>query len=429
VTDEIFNCYEVLGVSRDATTEEVRAAFRLRSHMFHPDKYANYGEPLRSQLVAEAVKEFKKLTGAYDVLRDPVRRAAHDRELARGVRVAPAPAPRRASAVAPRRAPAVTSRGDATPSEEAPRRTRRAASTSGEPPRDPDPQLLVRPERLDFGIVSPGAIGQLALRIENRGGRVLFGEVASDKAWVTVSERNFIANKVVVAVNLNTDGLRAGQAHAATITVRTMNGGEEAIPVSVRIAAVSEPQLAGVPAIVEFGEAVRGKRKVRTITLTNSGTGTLSGAVNTRLPWLSVSEREFLGNTVSLDLIADTTGLAPGEHTGKVAIASNGGHGTITVIMNVAVPVAGEALAPLGQVDAPDGSSAQFSEVPPAEPAGPLPRAVQRELLDRISRLEPETDWEAEFLTAIAQIIRAGRTLARGELAKVYELEARAAGN
>ena len=102
VTDAIVNWYEVLGVTRAATTEEVRAAFRLRSHMFHPDKYENYAEPLRSQLVAEAVKEFKKLTGAYEILRDPVRRAAHDRELARGVRVAaPATPARRARATEP----------------------------------------------------------------------------------------------------------------------------------------------------------------------------------------------------------------------------------------------------------------------------------------------------------------------------------------
>ena len=43
-------------------------------------------------------------------------------------------------------------------------------------------------------------------------------------------------------------------------------------------------------------------------------------------------------------------------------------------------------------------------------------------------RSEPETDWEGDFLAAIAQLVRAGRPLARGELAKVYEIEARAAG-
>src|SRR5438552_19006239 len=75
------NHYDVLGVERDASAAEVRSAYRLRSHMFHPDKYETYPEPLRSQLKAEAAKEFKKLTAAYDVLRDPAKRAAHDRQL------------------------------------------------------------------------------------------------------------------------------------------------------------------------------------------------------------------------------------------------------------------------------------------------------------------------------------------------------------
>src|SRR5687767_2007754 len=73
--------YGVLGIERRASKDDVRAAYRLRSHMFHPDKYENYPEPLRTQLLAEAAKEFKKLTQAYDTLRDPSRRAAHDRQL------------------------------------------------------------------------------------------------------------------------------------------------------------------------------------------------------------------------------------------------------------------------------------------------------------------------------------------------------------
>jgi len=39
------NCYEVLGLMRGASVEDIKAAFRLRSHMFHPDKYENYAEP------------------------------------------------------------------------------------------------------------------------------------------------------------------------------------------------------------------------------------------------------------------------------------------------------------------------------------------------------------------------------------------------
>lgn len=418
MTDAITNCYEVLGLARGATTEDVRTAFRIRSHMFHPDKYENYPEPLRSQLVAEAAREFKRLTGAYEILRDPVQRAAHDRALAR---VPPA-------AVASRRASTSQSSRRDTAGETAPPRARRAAPPpetpeSTEATRERDPQLLVRPERLDFGTVSPGAIGQLTLKIQNIGGRTLFGDLACDKSWVTLSERTFISNQVVIAVNLNAAGLHPGQAYVARITVKTLNGGDEVIPVTVRVAAVENPQLAGVPSLVDFGTTEAGKRKVRTITVTNSGTGTLQGSVATRHAWLGTSERNFRGNAVSLDLIADTTGLSVGDHSAIVAISTNGGPATVTVVINVVAPVTGEALAPRVATAPPPRTPADSR----APASGTMSRDSQRELLARISRLVPETDWEEDFLATVAQLVRAGRTLAPGELAKVFELEARTA--
>jgi hypothetical protein len=39
--------------------------------------------------------------------------------------------------------------------------------------------------------------------------------------------------------------------------------------------------------------------------------------------------------------------------------------------------------------------------------------------------VEPETVWERDFLRRIVQLVRAGERLAPGELAKIYELEAR----
>src|SRR5918997_6400033 len=104
--------YGVLGIERRASPDDVRSAYRLRSHMFHPDKYENYPEPLRTQLLAEAAKEFKKLTTAYDTLRDPQKRATYDRQAAYGwSRSASAPASRAAARPAPAARPAATRAG------------------------------------------------------------------------------------------------------------------------------------------------------------------------------------------------------------------------------------------------------------------------------------------------------------------------------
>ncbi|MBQ9041971.1 MAG: molecular chaperone DnaJ [Eggerthellaceae bacterium] len=61
--------YEVLGVSRDATDEEIKKAFRKQARKLHPDVNKS----------PNAEEEFKELNEAYDVLSDPNKRAYYDR--------------------------------------------------------------------------------------------------------------------------------------------------------------------------------------------------------------------------------------------------------------------------------------------------------------------------------------------------------------
>jgi molecular chaperone DnaJ len=62
--------YEVLGVSRDATPEEVKKAYRRLALQYHPDK--NPGNK-------QAEERFKQIGEAYDVLSSPEKRAQYDR--------------------------------------------------------------------------------------------------------------------------------------------------------------------------------------------------------------------------------------------------------------------------------------------------------------------------------------------------------------
>lgn len=62
--------YELLGVGKDADESTLKKAFRKKAMEFHPDRNPNN---------PEAEKKFKEFGEAYDVLKDPDKRAAYDR--------------------------------------------------------------------------------------------------------------------------------------------------------------------------------------------------------------------------------------------------------------------------------------------------------------------------------------------------------------
>lgn len=61
--------YEVLGVGRNATDEQIRSAFRQLAFKYHPDHNRGDG----------AEDKFKEVNEAYEVLSDPSKRTAYDR--------------------------------------------------------------------------------------------------------------------------------------------------------------------------------------------------------------------------------------------------------------------------------------------------------------------------------------------------------------
>lgn len=71
--------YDVLGVSQDATDQQIRSAFRGLTLQYHPDRFS--GEERRR---AEA--RFQEITEAFNVLRKPESRDRYDREISKGGR-------------------------------------------------------------------------------------------------------------------------------------------------------------------------------------------------------------------------------------------------------------------------------------------------------------------------------------------------------
>lgn len=64
------NPYEVLGVARDASDADIKKAYHKLVMKYHPDK--NSGDK-------SAEEKFKEVNNAFDILKDPQKRAAYDR--------------------------------------------------------------------------------------------------------------------------------------------------------------------------------------------------------------------------------------------------------------------------------------------------------------------------------------------------------------
>lgn len=66
--------YEILGVNRDASQDEIQKAFRKKSMEYHPDRHINDSE--EDKKIAE--EKFKEINEANSVLSDPKKRSNYD---------------------------------------------------------------------------------------------------------------------------------------------------------------------------------------------------------------------------------------------------------------------------------------------------------------------------------------------------------------
>lgn len=63
--------YDILGVSKDASSDEIKKAFRNLARRYHPDKVQGDGKEAAEQ-------KFKEINEAYEVLKDPKKRKRYD---------------------------------------------------------------------------------------------------------------------------------------------------------------------------------------------------------------------------------------------------------------------------------------------------------------------------------------------------------------
>ena len=68
------NYYDILGISKDASEEDIKKAYRKLSLKWHPDRHVSDSEEDKKK----AEEKFKEIAEAYDVLSDPQKKAEYD---------------------------------------------------------------------------------------------------------------------------------------------------------------------------------------------------------------------------------------------------------------------------------------------------------------------------------------------------------------
>lgn len=72
--------YEILGVKRNATQEEIKKAYLNLCKQFHPDKFKHLGK----EEYEKALKKFVLINEAFDILYDPQKRQEYTKKLEEG---------------------------------------------------------------------------------------------------------------------------------------------------------------------------------------------------------------------------------------------------------------------------------------------------------------------------------------------------------
>jgi glucose/arabinose dehydrogenase len=210
----------------------------------------------------------------------------------------------------------------------------------GTPAAPPPPALAVSPASLSFsgtaGAASPAA---KTLSVLNDGSGTFPFTASDDATWLAVTPSSGTAPRDV-SVAVDTAGLAAGT-YTATVRVESagVNGSPKLVPVTLVVSPAAQPPALGVtPASLAFDATAGGASPAaKSVSVTNTGGGTLAFTTSDNASWLAVSPASGTA-PASLSVSVNVTGLAAGTYNGAVTVTASGAAGspaTIPVTLTV----------------------------------------------------------------------------------------------
>ena len=194
------------------------------------------------------------------------------------------------------------------------------------------PQLAVSSEVIDFDVADNNKT--FTITNQNKIGTVTW-QISKDQPWLSVTPTSgtVTTETKIISVAVNRDSVSFGN-YSSTITVSS-DAGTKTISVLMVKVNPNAPQLTVTPPQLDFGSS----QSSSTITIKNTGTGTINWTVTKSEAWILPSVPS--GSTTNLSpssvtISVDRNGLVVNNYSGTVTVNSNAGNQTVAIKMEVA---------------------------------------------------------------------------------------------
>jgi murein DD-endopeptidase MepM/ murein hydrolase activator NlpD len=201
----------------------------------------------------------------------------------------------------------------------------------------PPPTVLsVSPASLTFTAQQGSNPAGQTLTISNTGGGTLTWSASEPIPWLVGSPASgslAAGQSASMSISVNAAGLVAGTySGTITITAAGTTGSPRTVDVSLTVTAPPPPPVLGVsPATFTFTSEQGSTPAGQTLTITNTGSGTLNWSATEPIPWLVGSPASgslAAGQSASMSISVNTAGLTAGTYTGTITVSAPGAEGS-----------------------------------------------------------------------------------------------------
>lgn len=228
---------------------------------------------------------------------------------------------------------------------------------------NPAPTIGYSPSSFGFSATEAGANPpSQTLSIWNSKGGTLNWSVSHDADWLSLNPTNGTSagEHDGVTVSVNISGMTPGS-YNATITISAPGATNTPKTASVNLTINPQPTIARSPSRFSFTATKGGANPSdQTLEIWNSGVDTLNWSVSDNATWLSLNPTtgSSTGETDSLTVSANITGMAAGDYSANITISAPGGSNTpqtvpvtLTIIVEPALPTLSVHFIDVGQGD------------------------------------------------------------------------------